>query len=320
MTYLLSIPSRFVGAFALLLLIAPIILSLLLYLLSNTNSSSKVNKIISKFVITPVQLEPLHSELSDTQDLALTENKFKNQLNYRIFLIYVAIILFLVGNLIGEFYFLVSDVSLPVDQGSTGEIRHWSSIILNSPFSGGWMGFLPWYGNLPLPPKNLDVYHETWDWILFTAPITDNPAFLDTMVWVIFLGNIFSGALFLSPLLIGAIRKSFLPSMFFFTTGMLITMKGIFSCFSRVFNLEFASGSITYGIQTITKNNFIDVTDLLMSFILPLLLVMVGLYVFFALLGHKIWNYHYPDYHFSHIWFLMFISISFWGSLLILLV
>ena len=291
-----------------------------LYWLSNTNFSSKVNKIVSKFIITPVPLEPLRTELSEDYSLSQMKNKFKNQLSYRLLFIYGGILLFLLGNLFGEFYFLLVDVSLPVTQGSTGESRIWSSIVLNSPFSGGWMGFLPWYGNIPVPLNYLDTFHTTWSWILFTATFTDNPAFLDTVVWVVLSGTILSGVLFLSPLLLSAIRKSFIPSMFFFTTGMLISMKGIFSCFSQAFKLEFASGSITYGIHTFTKNSFNNVTDLLMSFLLPLFSIMLVFFVFFALLGHKIWNQHYPNHQFSHYWFLLFITISFWGSLVIMMI
>lgn len=319
MSYLFSIPSKFAELVALLLLITPIILSLLSYWISNRGSSSRFSKIISKFIITPAPLEPLHTEVTDAQDISLMKNIFKNQFIYRILLIYVFLILFLVGNLIGTFYFILNDVRLYVNQGSTGDIRIWTSIVLNSPFSGGWMGFLPWYGNFPLPLSNLDTFHDTWSWVFFTASITDNSAFLDTMAWAIFSSNIFSGFIFLSPLFLGVIRKSFLPSMFFFSTGMLITMKSLFSCFSQVFKLEFTSGSITYGIQTITKIDLLNV-DLLMSFLLPLLLVMIGFYVFFALLGHRIWNYYYPDNHFSHKWFLLYITISFWGSLVILMV
>ncbi|MHA2164253.1 MAG: hypothetical protein ACXAC6_10130 [Candidatus Hodarchaeales archaeon] len=320
MSYILVIPSSFVLIIALLLLIIPVVLSLLCNWLSNKNSSSKISRIVNKFVIRPIPLDSLHKELSDTSDLSEMKNSLKKQLSYRFFLIYGAIVLFLIGNLIGEFYFILTDISIPMTQGSTGDTRTWASIVFNSPFSGGWMGSLPWYGNMPLPPMNLDTYHETWSWVLFTSTITDNPAFLDSTVWLILLGTIFSGLLFLSPLFLGSIRKSFIPSMFFFSTGMLITMKGIFSCFSQAFKLEFASGSITYGIHTVTRNNFQNVTDLLMSFLFPLLLAILLFFVFFALLGHKIWNHHYPNHQSSHYWFLMFISISFWGSLFILLV
>ena len=228
--------------------------------------------------------------------------------------------LFFFGNLIGEFYLLLIDVSLPVNQSSTGEIRIWESIILTSPFSGGWLGFFPWYGNFPMPPKNIGTFHEPWSWILFTSTFTDNPAFLDTVVWVVLLGTILSGILFLSPLFLGVIRRSFLPSMFFFFTGMMVTMKGLFSCFAQAFQLEFASDSITYGIYTVNESNFVNVTDLVMSFLLPLFFIILGFFVFFALLGHKVWSYHYPDKHFSYNWFLLFITFIFWGSFAMLII
>ena len=182
------------------------------------------------------------------------------------------------------------------------------------------MGFFPWYGNLPLPPMNLDTFHETWSWIFFTSTGTDNPAFLNDTVWRILLGSVLSGLFFLVPLLFGVIRKSFLPSMFFFSTGMLTTMKGVFSCFSQAFKLEFASGSVTYGIQTITKKNLESITDLLESFVLPLIFVILILFVFFVILGRKLWRHHYPSHQFSHYWFMFYVTLSFWGSLVIMMV
>jgi hypothetical protein len=204
---------------ALLLLIIPVLLSLLCNWLSNTNSSSKISKIVKKFVIRPIPLDSLHKELSDTSDLSEMKNDFKKRLSYRFLLIYGAIILFLLGNLIGEFYFILTDTRIPVTQGSTGDTRTLASIVFNSLFSGGWMGSLPWYGNMPLPPIYLDTYHETWSWVFFTSTFTDNPAFLDSTVWLILLGTIFSGLLFLSPLYFGSIRKSFLPSNVFLLYG-----------------------------------------------------------------------------------------------------
>ncbi|MHA2345451.1 MAG: hypothetical protein ACXACP_01905 [Candidatus Hodarchaeales archaeon] len=320
MTYLLTIPSDFVGAVALLLLVGPIVLSLLIYWLSKANKSTKINKFLSKIFITPFPLEPLHPELHDEITLSETKNSFKKQLSYRIILIYGGIILFLLSNFIGEFYFILTDISLPVTQGNTGDMRVWSRIVFNSPFRGGWMGFFPWYGDFPLPPINLDSFHETWTWIFFTATGTDNPAFLDTVVWLILLGSFVSGLLFLIPLLFGVIRKSFLPSMFFFFTGMLTLTRGLFTCFSQAFKLEFASGSVTYGIQTITKENLESVTDLFGSFVLPLLLVVLIFFVVFIHLGRKLWKQHYPNHQFSHNWFMFFITLSFWGSLFILMV
>jgi len=320
MAYLFTIPADFVQIIPLLLFVTPIVLSLLAYWLSRTSDSSKIYKTWLKFFITPFPIEPLHEEFSDISEISKMKNKFTKQISYRILFIYGGIFLFLLGNLIGEFYFIFTDISLPVTQGSSGETRIWSNIVFNSPFSGGWMGFFPWYGNFPLPPKNLDSFHETWSWIFFTTTNTDNPAFLDTTVWVILLGSFLSGLLFLIPLVFSVIRKSFLPSIFFFSTGMLITMKSIFSCFSQSFRLELASGSITYGIQTITKENLVNITNLLESFILPLLFIMLIMFGFFILLGRKIWRHHYPNHKFSHYWFMLYITLSFWGSLVILIV
>ncbi|MHA2245620.1 MAG: hypothetical protein ACXADY_11705, partial [Candidatus Hodarchaeales archaeon] len=275
MTFSITIPKNFTPPIALLLLVGPIMLSLLVYWLSKAKTNSKVKKFASEFFIKPLPLEPLHTELSNTSDLSEMKNKFTKQLSYRILLIYGGVILFFLGNLIGLFHFILADIGLPITQGSTGDTRVWNSIVLYSPFSGGWMGFFPWYGSFPYPPMNLDTFHEIWSWIFFTSTITDNPAFLTDTVWMILVGSVLSGLLFLIPLLFGVIRKSFLPSMFFFSTGMLTTTRGVFSCFSQAFRLEFASGSVTYGIGTITKKNLEPVTDLLDSFVLPLLLVIL---------------------------------------------
>lgn len=87
-----------------------------------------------------------------------------------------------------------------------------------------------------------------------------------------------SGLLILVPLLFRAIRKSFLPSMFFFFTGMLTLTRGMLTCLSQALKLEFGSDSITYGVQTITKKDLVPITNLLDSFVLPLFLILIILF------------------------------------------
>lgn len=320
MTHILTLPSFIVWPIALLLFLGPMVMSLLAYWLSKTNNSSKINKIVSKLFITPFPLEPLQTELSDDLNLSEKEKKLTRQLYYRLLLIYGGILLFLISNLIGEFYFLLADITQQVSQGSTGNTRIWSSFVFKSLFSGGWMGYLPWYGNLPLPPTNLASFHDTWSWVFFTAPLADNPAFLDNMVWGIIIHCLLFSLLFLIPLVFGPIRKLFLPSMFFFSTGMLTSIRGFTTCLSQVFQLEYFSGSITYGVLTITKTDLKSITNLYENFIIPLIFVMLIFFVFFLLLGRKIWRHHYPNHQYSHYWFMLYITLSFWGSLVIMMV
>jgi hypothetical protein len=320
MNSLLTIPHDFVKPLAYLLLIIPLVVSFLLYWISKRGNSSKINRFVSKYIIQPLPLDPLHPEISEYSSDPKMRSKFTQQLSYRLILIYGGIFLFILGNLIGEFYLLFADLSQSITQGTTGSQRVWSNIVFSSPFNGGWMGFFPWYGGMPLPPINLDSYHDPWSWILFTASSTDNPAFVDDMVWRVLLGSILSGFVFLTPLVFSFIRKSFLPSMFFFFTGMLTSMKAIFSCFGQAFKLEFTSGSITYGIKTITKKDLMSITDLLGSFILPLLFISIVFFLLFSFLGNKIWRSHYSEQSGSHNWFRLFLTLSYWGSLIILLV
>ena len=320
MTYIFTLPASFVRPIAYLLFLGPLVLSLLVYWLSKTKNSSKIRNFASKFFITPFPLEPLQTEFSDDFNLSEMNKHFTRQVSYRLLLIYGSIVLFLLSNLIGEFYFLLADITHQVSQSSTGNTRVWSSFVFNSPFSGGWMGYLPWYGSVPFPPSNLATYHDTWSWIFLTASITDNPTFRDNMVWSIILRCFLFGLLFLIPLVFGPFRKSFLPSMFFFSTGMLTSIRGLVTCLSQVSKLEFFSGSITYDVLTITKMDLNTTTNLFESFILPLLFGMLILFVFFLFLGCKIWRHHYPNHQFSHYWFMFYITLSFWGSLFIMMV
>ena len=320
MAYLLTLPADLVQLIAIFLFLTPLTLSLLLYWISKTEKDLKINHFVTKVFITPPSLEPLRQNVTDNFSVSEVRNKFTQQLGYRLLLIYGGIFLVLLGSMIGEFYLILVDVSQEITQGISGEKRVWSNIVFTSPFDGGWLGYFPWYGNFPLPPINFDTFHDPWSWILFTAARTDNPFFLNEMVWQVFYGSIFCGILFLIPLLFSFVRKSFVPSLFFFLIGMMITTKGFFSCFSQAFKLEFASGSITYGVQTITKETLQISTNLLMSFILPIFFIILIFYVFFLLLGRSLWRSHYPTHHSSYRWFVLFLSLCFWGSLFVLMV
>ncbi|MGY5859704.1 MAG: hypothetical protein RTU63_10065, partial [Candidatus Thorarchaeota archaeon] len=173
-------------------------------------SGSKFRRYLS-YLVTPPRIDSNESETSEQNSTVRRDDKV------RLSFYYLAIVLFLVSFIIGEFYEVMIDLLLPVNQSSTGEFRIATSVIFQSPFNAGWVGELPWAG--------FTTYHETWDWIFFTTAITDNPNFLSTMVIILVLISVGVGLVFLSPLAIKSIRRSFLPSMFFFMTGMTIFTK-----------------------------------------------------------------------------------------------
>ena len=222
----------------------------------------------------------------------------------KLYFYYLALVLFLVTFMIGEFYEVMFDLALPVSQGNTGDLRIASSVVFQGLFNAGWIGTLPWLGHI--------TYHETWSWIFFTAAFTDNPQFLSSIIEVLFLISMGVGAVFLLPLASKRIRQSFLPSLFFFMSGMMIFTKAATGCFATGLALalgtkqiEFtsivATGSMISGLWYVVGFGFI---------------VVLGMFLLFIIIGRKLWKIFYPDSEFRK-WFMVFITLSYWCGIII---
>ncbi|MFX1485139.1 MAG: hypothetical protein ACFFCP_18315 [Promethearchaeota archaeon] len=269
-------------------------------------SNTKLRRYLS-YLIKPPHIGPLNSP---DLDVELRGNSLWKEIKVRLFFVYLAIGLFLAGFMISELYEVIFDITLPITQGTTGEMRTVSSVAFMSIFNAGWIGVLPWYGQLPAP-SILGTYHDSWGWIFFTSAFTDNPDFFTTMVFILLLISIVSGLVFMAPLISKTIRNSFLPSMFFYITSLLIFTKAAIGASAQVLSL-LLGGSIRYGLWTVTGNMIPRLYEgLLYGF--PILLAMFGLFIF---IGRKLWHLHYSDLK-SKRWFMVFVSLIFWLSLFI---
>jgi hypothetical protein len=269
-------------------------------------SGSKVRRYLS-YLVNPPRIGSLKVDASDDADNK--DTAFWRELKVRLFFVYLGIAIFLISFMISEFYEVMIDLLLPVSQGSTGEMRTVTDVVFQSPFTAGWIGAMPWYGSLPTPSA-LGTFHETWSWIFFTAAITDNPYFLESVITVLLLISLGVGLAFLGPLAFKTIRYSFLPSMFFFMSGMAIFTKAAFGCFAYAWALVFGNASVQYGLMRVTGDMIPNLIDAI-AFGIPIILAMFALFV---VLGRKLWNAHYDDSEFRT-WFLVYITMSYWLGL-----
>ena len=259
-------------------------------------SPSRLRRYLS-YLFNPPQLGS-HENESQKENVVRRHTLIEREEKVRLYFYYLAIVLFLVSFIIGEFYEVIFDLLLPVSQGSTGELREVTNVIFQNPFSAGWIGTLPWMG--------LVTYHETWSWIYFTAAFTDNPDFLGTVIIVQILISIGVGLVFLVPLAIKEIRHSFLSSMFFFTTGMTIFTKSATSSFAYALALAFNNAELEY-ISIVATGSMIPGLTSVIAILFTIVLAMFALYI---ILGRKLWQVFYTDSK-SRTWFMMYIVLSF---------
>ena len=169
---------------------------------------------------------------------------------HRLLVFYSLLFIFLIANTLASFYLSIADILVDIiDPGFI--TRTWSAIAIGSPFDSGWIGSLPWYGQGFLPPEGSLVYHETWTWLFFSAGITDDSSFFLGASRIIIISGPVLGLLFVLPLLHPRFRFSGLHSLFSFTTGMLISTRGIFGCFAQAWRLVFESEILQYGIRVV---------------------------------------------------------------------
>jgi len=272
---------------ALALPIVFLCLFLLLIPSLSDGSKSKARRYLS-YLVNPPQLGS-----TSPNDISAKGDRVK------LFFYYLGFVLFLTSFVIGEFYEVMLDLILPLTQGSTGEMRNVVSVIFQSPFNAGWFGALPWIG--------LNTYHETWNWIYFTAALTDNPAFLSQINQTLILFSAGVGVVFLIPLRIKRIRHSFLPSMFFFMTGMAIFSKAAISSLAYALALMIGGVELEYSTFVVTGSMIPN----LANFIAVLFLIVLAMFGLFTFLGRRLWKVHYGDSR-SRNWFTVYIAMSFW--------
>ncbi len=169
---------------------------------------------------------------------------------HRLLVFYSLLLVFLIANTLASFYLSIADILIDVlDPGFIS--RTWSGITIGSPFDSGWIGSLPWYGQGFLPPEGSLIYHETWTWLFFSAGITDDSSFFLGASRIIIISGPLLGLLFILPLLHPRFRSSGPQSLFSFTTGMLISTRGLFGCFAQAWSLVFESETLHYGIRIV---------------------------------------------------------------------
>ncbi len=145
---------------ATIIAIALPIIAICLFILINQSikkeSSSKLRKYLS-YLVKPPRIGSLKSQDDNVKGRSAS---IWREIKVRLYFVYLAIALFLVSFMISEFYQVMFDLSFPVDQGSTGDIRTVTSVVFMSPFEAGWIGAFPCYGQLPAP-AGLGTYHTS---------------------------------------------------------------------------------------------------------------------------------------------------------------
>ncbi len=312
--FILEITSFHAIVLALALPILLLSVFVLLYPSLKNGSGSRIRRYLS-YAINAPRIGPLNPERGESSEGY--RECLKRELKVRLYLAYIGIALFILSSFVAEFYHVMSDLSMPVVQGSTGIARSWSSVAFLNPFDAGWVGSLPWYGAIPLPPAYAPIYHDPWSWTYFTDSFTDNPVFFESVVLSMLGMTFIVGVVFLLPLGLRTVRNAFLPSLFYFTTSMLTMSRAIFGVFAQGLSLEIG-GSVQYGIMVVSGIDFpgLDLLQLV-AVAMPIILT---LFVVFLFIGRRIWQIHYPGKHQSRRWFTLCITVSYWLSLLLMMV
>ena len=206
----------------------------------------------------------------------------------------------------------MADVNMEIGQSSSDSVRTWTWIVIETPFSGGWLGSFPWYGSGGLPPSGLDIFHDPWSWLYFVAALADNPEFVTGIFPDVLVVPVIVSLIFLLPLIRKTFRESFVPSLILLMSGMLTMSSSIFRCFAQALSIEFGSGSIQFGLLVITQMDLDGLALLMMQILIPFILLM---FLLFLLLGWKLAKIHYPEKKLSRQLFLLFTVGSYWLSL-----
>ncbi len=305
---LFEISSVYAPLIALLLIVIPLLLVVSIHYLLKSRPSNRVVRYLNHLVSSPSISYP-----TEKAELPQSEKKLlhKRTIAIKLALAYGGILLFVVGNLIAEFFLIFADVSRRITQGSTGAVRTWSSIVIENPFSGGWMGSLPWYTSIAHPLGGFDVYHDVWEWVYFTGAFTDNHAFFpDNLVSMILITSII-GLLILLPLKSKRVRETYTFSLFYLVTSMLVITRSFFSCFAQAWNLQFNGAVIQFGL-IVVNGNMTPFTNEVFILTIPFIILF---YVLFMGIGWKLSRTHYSENTSYRRWFLVFLTLVYWMSL-----
>jgi len=260
----------------------------------------------------PINLKSMSDEVVEQLPEEDRSGYINEQIVARLVIMYLILMVFLLSNIVATFNYVMADIILPVNQGSTGDLRTWSAIVLNTPFSGGWLGTFPWYGNDLLPPLTVDTFHETWDWVYFLIPVSDNPNLAATLIPFLLIMPMVMGLIYLIPLARRSIRESYLPSLLFLNFGMLTVMYGVFNCFAVSLYLLDPSASITFGLYTVSASVLNGLPTLVMTYLIPVLL---GFFLIFMVIGRKLGRIYYPESRRAQRFFMVFVALTYWLSL-----
>ncbi len=309
----LEIPASIVEYLVLAIPLIAVCLVVLIHPWLKNESEGKWKNYLT-YLVRPLPLKSFNPKNSGEMSQAELKDYKTEQLAVRIAMAYIVIIVFIIASVLGVFYYIVSDILIPATQGSTGLQARISSVVIVTPFSGGWYGALPWYTNYPTPHYTMDLLHEPWQWIFHTAVFTDNPAFFDLKSASMIQLNLICSAFFLIPLAMKSVRKSFVPSIFFLMTGMLVMMRGIFGFTAMAIGLEYGSAILRMGAITYSGSHPHGIGVLLFG--VPVVLIMS---IVFAFLAHKVWGIHYPKNNVSSKWFVVTMLLIYWASLFVLI-
>jgi hypothetical protein len=271
-----------------------------------------IRKYLSYLFLAPT-IMPLENQNNTQFTPEETRTNLKNQLLMRLGFIYLFVSIFIISNIIAQFYLVVDDLLQPVTQGGTDLVRTWVSITIYGPFVGGWKGSLPWYGSFVLPPLNGSTFHETWRWISFTQAVSSNSSVFDSSFSFLLITTVLTSTMFFVPLVLKSIRQSLVPSLFFYSTAVLIMTKSVFACLGQSLRLIFGE-TITYGLITINSTTGQLLPNLQLALLVCSIFIIVMFFVAIAL-GRKLWRIHYPDDEKSMKWFIYTVSIMYWLSL-----
>ncbi|MHA2068098.1 MAG: hypothetical protein ACXABY_27370 [Candidatus Thorarchaeota archaeon] len=311
---LLEIPPFGTELLFILIPVFTIGLSFLVIRMADEDAPSRIRRFFAR-IVKPAQFGATDNET--LMQLPKTERKsyLKDQLLSRIAIFYLLVGVFLAANIISTFYHLSTSLSIYFDQIGSGNT--WSSIVLDTVFTGGWKGDFSWYGSGGNPPSGNVTLHDPWTFYYFLIPLADSPLFFTVVFTFMIIFPIAIGVVFLIPLLHRYFREAFAPSMFMYTTGMLTVTSGIFRGFAEAYALEFGSKMIQFGMVIESAADFQGVSMTAIMILFPIILV---LFFVFAGMGWKIASTHFPDSKTSQRLLILYIASTYWLSLLSTLV
>ncbi len=312
--FMLGIPVEVALLLVYAIPLAAIVLVLLLNGLRGRVSNPRLVWFIEKMLKSPsIEMKNESSDVASVEQTQLSVYKIVTILSF----VYLGLFLFIIGNMLGVFYTVMGDVLEAVNQGATGDSRIILGIEFLDPFNAGWTGSLPWYGSYPLPLAGTAVYHDTWEWIYFTGFLWGNSDFFNNMLNEVILFTFGVGLLFLLPLLYGPIRRSFIPSLFLFISGMYVTSTALLRCLAQIVTLGYLGDTIQFGFyeQSIV-GEYSAAVPIIVGALIPYVLLFAAV---FPLLGYKLWRGLYPGCRRSAAWFALYILGSYCLTFLIAL-